>query len=334
MTLLSVRGLHVRYTIASRLKAAVAGLANRHVDAVVDVSFDVARGSTLAIVGESGSGKSTLARAVVGLTPFAAGSIVFDGENPFAAGARPGRAYHRHVAMMFQDPVSSLSPRRTVQSLITEPFSVHGLGNRDLSAEARRLLALVGLPADFATRYPHQLSGGQARRVGVARAIALDPKLIVADEPTAGLDVSVQGDILNLLSRLQAQLGLTYVIISHNLAVVRHVSDRTAIMYMGRLVEVGRTQQIFAGARHPYSAALIASQPNPNPANRRHGAVLTGEVTSLLDRPRGCEFHPRCIKATEICGATRPTVRDLGADHTVMCHHPNEVLPDTAVQRL
>jgi peptide/nickel transport system ATP-binding protein len=324
MTLLSVRALHVRYTVASRLKAAIAGLQNRHVDAVIDVSLDIPAGKTLAIVGESGSGKSTLARAIVGLTPFASGSIVFDGKNPFAGGLRPEKAYHRDVAMMFQDPISSLSPRRTVQSLITEPFVIHGLGGRDAGAEAKRLLGLIGLPPDFASRYPHQLSGGQARRVGVARAIALNPKLIIADEPTAGLDVSVQGEVLNLLGKLQAELGLTYMIITHNLAVVRHVSDNTAIMYMGRIVEQGPTADIFAHASHPYTAALVAAQPNPDPARRRSGPMLLGEVTSLRNRPKGCEFHPRCAKVSDLCRTEAPPPRLTQGDHAVRCHYPIE----------
>lgn len=322
MSLLSLRNLHVRYAVAGRMKAAIAGLPNRFVDAVIDVSLDIESGTTLAVVGESGSGKSTLARAIVGLTPFSSGTIRFDDKDPFASGIHPNRAYHRNVAMMFQDPVSSLSPRRTVKSLIAEPFVIHGMKDKDFGAEARRLLALVGLPEDFAGRYPHQLSGGQARRVGVARAIALNPKLIIADEPTAGLDVSVQGDILNLLGRLQSELGLTYMIITHNLAVVRHVSDRTAIMYMGRIVEVGPTPAIFAAPRHPYTAALIAAQPNPDPAKRRSGPVLTGEVTSLHLRPRGCEFSPRCARATEICRNNVPQPHTSGTGQMVRCHHP------------
>ena len=223
--------------------------------------------------------------------------------------------------MMFQDPVSSLSPRRTVQSLIAEPFIIHGVREKDLASEVKRLLALVGLPADFASRYPHQLSGGQARRVGVARAIALNPKLIIADEPTAGLDVSVQGEILNLLARLQAELGLTYMIITHNLAVVRHVCDRTAIMYMGRVVEEGPTDAIFAQAAHPYTAALIAAQPHTDPARRRSGPVLMGEVTSLRHRPPGCEFHPRCGRATDICRSEVPRPVLPSTDHMARCHH-------------
>jgi peptide/nickel transport system ATP-binding protein len=289
---------------------------------VIDVSFRVRRGTTLALVGESGSGKSSLGRALVGLTPIAHGRVLFDGTEPLARNPRGDKAFHRDVAMMFQDPVSSLSPRRTVEALITEPFVVHGPGGRDLKAEARRLLKLVGLPQDFLGRYPHQLSGGQARRVGVARAVALSPKLIVADEPTAGLDVSVQGEILNLMVRLQRELGITYIIITHNLAVVRHVSDETAIMYMGRFVEQGPTAEIFASASHPYTAALIASQPPPDPDLRREDVPLFGEVPSLARRPSGCEFHTRCRYAQEKCRIDRPMTDARAPSHFYRCHYP------------
>jgi oligopeptide/dipeptide ABC transporter ATP-binding protein len=321
MKLLEVDHLHVRYAIAGPVKARLAGLASRHIDAVLDVSFAVRRGQTLAIVGESGSGKSTLARAIVGLTPLSGGSVLFQGSNPFATDRSGGRDYHRQVAMMFQDPVSSLSPRRTVEALITEPFIVHGLTDKDLKAEARRLLALVGLPSDFARRYPHQLSGGQARRVGVARAIALNPKLIIADEPTAGLDVSVQGDVLNLLVRLQREFGLTYLVITHNLAVVRHISDDVAIMYMGRFVEQGPTREVFKSPAHPYSAGLIAAQPNPDPDRRRTSLALMGEVGSLCNRPSGCEFHIRCPVAREMCRTVVPPLSQT-PDRSYRCHFP------------
>jgi peptide/nickel transport system ATP-binding protein len=321
VNLLSVKDVCVRYAIAGAVKAKLAGLPNRHIDAVLDVSFDLPRGTTLAIAGESGSGKSTLARALVGLTPISAGHIAFGGTNPFAANSRGERGYHRDVAMMFQDPISSLSPRRTVKALITEPFIVHGLKDRDLEAEAHRLLALVGLPADFAARYPHQLSGGQARRVGVARAIALNPKLIIADEPTAGLDVSVQGEILNLMTRLQREFGLTYIVITHNLAVVRHISDATAIMYMGRFVELAPTAQIFTNPAHPYTAALIAAQPHPDPEKRRAKLALIGEAASLRNRPPGCEFHPRCPKAAQRCREDRLNMTQRGA-RQFRCHFP------------
>lgn len=322
MSLLEVQGLHVRYAIAGPIKAKLLGLKSRTIDAVLNVSFSVERGKTLAIVGESGSGKSTLARAITGLTPIAEGTVQFDGKNPFITNKGGERHYHRDAAMMFQDPVSSLSPRRSVKALITEPFIVHGLTDKDLTAEARRLLSLVGLPADFVTRYPHQLSGGQARRVGVARAIALNPKLIIADEPTAGLDVSVQGEILNLLARLQRTLGLTYVIITHNLAVVRHVSDETAIMYMGRFVEKGPTADIFERSAHPYTAGLIAAQPHPDPDKRREHAPLLGEVASLAKRPPGCEFHLRCPRMKDICKVERPAEIKAPAGRSYRCHFP------------
>jgi oligopeptide/dipeptide ABC transporter ATP-binding protein len=320
--LLQVSDLQVRYPAFGPIKARLLGLDDRFLSAVIGVSFRVKRGTTLALVGESGSGKSSLGRALVGLTPKAGGRVLFDGGEPLARNPKGDKAYHRDVAMMFQDPVSSLSPRRTVEALITEPFVVHGTGGRDLKAEAHRLLNLVGLPKDFAGRYPHQLSGGQARRVGVARAVALSPKLIIADEPTAGLDVSVQGEILNLLVRLQRELGLTYNIITHNLAVVRHVSDETAIMYMGRFVEQGPTAEIFGNPSHPYTAALIASQPQPDPDLRRENVPLLGEVPSLARRPSGCEFHTRCPYAQEKCRIDRPETTPRSPSHFYRCHFP------------
>jgi len=320
--LLEVTNLHVRFPLTGPVKARLIGLENRFLDAVLDVSFSVAAGTTFALVGESGSGKSTLGRAIIGLVPMQAGRIRFDGKEPLLHGRAAIAAYRRHVAMMFQDPVASLSPRLTVKSLITEPFIIHGMKGKDLGAEARRLLALVGLPADFVGRYPHQLSGGQARRVGVARALALSPKLIIADEPTAGLDVSVQGEILNLLARLQRELGLTYLIITHNLAVVRHVSDEMAIMYMGRFLEHGPTRDIFAQAAHPYTHGLLAAQPRPDPDRRRDNVELQGEVPSLAHRPSGCEFHTRCPRARELCRSARPERQTLAPGHDHRCHFP------------
>ena len=320
--LLEVTNLHVRFPLTGPVKARLIGLENRFLDAVLDVSFSVAAGTTFALVGESGSGKSTLGRAIIGLVPMQAGRVRFDGKEPLLHGRAAIAAYRRHVAMMFQDPVASLSPRLTVKSLITEPFIIHGMKGKDLGAEARRLLALVGLPADFVGRYPHQLSGGQARRVGVARALALSPKLIIADEPTAGLDVSVQGEILNLLARLQRELGLTYLIITHNLAVVRHVSDEMAIMYMGRFLEHGPTRDIFAQAAHPYTHGLLAAQPRPDPDRRRDNVELQGEVPSLAHRPSGCEFHTRCPRARELCRSARPERQTLAPGHDHRCHFP------------
>ena len=314
--LLQVDNLYVRYPLMGLVKAGLLGVKNRFLDAVLDVSFSLRAGTTLALVGESGSGKSTLGRAIVGLVPIAGGTVRFQGEEPLKQGSGAARGYHREVAMMFQDPISSLSPRRTVRSLITEPFVVHGLSDRDLDQEAQRLLALVGLPKDFTGRYPHQLSGGQARRVGVARAVALLPKLIIADEPTAGLDVSVQGEILNLMTRLQRELGLTYLIITHNLAVVRHVSDETAIMYMGRFVEQGPTSDIFHHAAHPYTIGLLAAQPKPDPDKRREYVALmgpSGSGKSTLMNSRAWRAGPAAANSIRAApgprryaGATRP----------------------------
>lgn len=320
--LLEVRDLHVRFEVVGPIKGLLLGMENRFVDAVLNVSFAVPSGKTLALVGESGSGKSTLGRAIIGLVPIHKGTVRFDGGEPLADGRAGIASLRRNVAMMFQDPVASLSPRLTVKSLITEPFVIHGLTDRDLDAEARRLLQLVGLPPDFVGRYPHQLSGGQARRVGVARALALSPKLIIADEPTAGLDVSVQGEILNLLSRLQRELGLTYIIITHNLAVVRHVSDEMAVMYMGRFVEHGPTRDLFARAAHPYTHGLLAAQPQPDPDKRRDNVELKDEVPSLMRRPTGCEFHTRCPHTKDECRKTRPEARALRNGHTHRCHYP------------
>ena len=320
--LLDVERLHVRFQMLGPIKARLLGLRNRFLDAVYDVSFKVAAGSTFALVGESGSGKSTLGRTVIGLVKAHGGAIRFDGIEPLKLNRAGMAAYRRNVAMMFQDPVASLSPRLTVKTLITEPFVIQGMRDRDLDAEARRLLALVGLPKDFASRYPHQLSGGQARRVGVARALSLSPKLIIADEPTAGLDVSVQGEILNLMTRLQRELGLTYIVITHNLAVVRHISDEMAIMYMGRFVEHGRTADIFAHPSHPYTHGLLAAQPIPDPDRRRANVELQGEVPSLARRPSGCEFHTRCPHARPLCRTDRPEPSMLAAGHGLRCHYP------------
>jgi oligopeptide/dipeptide ABC transporter ATP-binding protein len=274
------------------------------------------------LVGESGSGKSTLARAVLGLLAIESGTISFDGKELVGLRDRAFKAIRRDVAMMFQDPIGSLSPRLTVRSLVVEPFKIHGLGDRDLDAEAGRLLAMVGLPAEFGRRYPHQLSGGQARRVGVARALALSPKLIVADEPTAGLDVSVQGEILNLLGRLQAELGIAILIITHNLNVVRHITDRMAIMYLGRFVEQGPTEEIFRRPRHPYTEALLSANPEPDPDAVIDRVEIRGEVPSLMNRPRACEFHTRCIYAQERCTREAPALTLEGRDHGYTCHFP------------
>lgn len=324
--LLRVKDLQVRFRTMGPLKALATGTKAPFIDAVCGVSFEIRKGETLALVGESGSGKSTIARTIIGLQRAVSGSISFDGQEIEDLTGAERKPYLRRMAMMFQDPVGSLSPRLTVRSLLTEPFHIHGLKRRDAEGEAERLLRLVGLPADFARRYPHQLSGGQARRVGIARALALKPDLIIADEPTAGLDVSVQGEVLNLLTRLQDELGMAILIITHNLNVVRHMTDRMAIMYLGRFIEVGSTQRIFERPRHPYTEALLAANPEPDPDAVLKRIELKGEVPSLMRRPSGCEFHTRCSYAQDICSRVlpEPTTNPDHAAHSFRCHFPLE----------
>ena len=320
--LLAIDNLRVRFRTAGTVRALFSGIRDPFVDAVLDVSLSIRRGETLGLVGESGSGKTTLGRTVLGLVKASEGSIVFDGRELTTLPESSFRSLRQHMAMMFQDPVGSLSPRQTIRSLITEPFDIHGLKDRDPNAEAERLCGMVNLPTNFLSRYPHELSGGQARRVGVARALALEPRLIIADEPTAGLDVSVQGEILNLMSDLQREHALTYLVITHNLPVVRHISDQLAIMYLGRLVEYGNCDEIFERPAHPYTEALVQGVPQPDPDRRRNLVSIEGEVPSLAHRPSGCEFHNRCKYAEARCRTETPTPRPLAEGHMVRCHFP------------
>ncbi len=321
-TLLDVRDAHVRYPRAHPLAERLKRTGTPWIDVVRGVSLRVRAGETVAIVGESGSGKTTLAMALMGLVPMHRGDVAIDGlavTRDRRGRLEPDRA---RIAMMFQDPVGSLSPRMTVRGALAEPFVIHGRRADTLSDATNALLDMVGLDRSMGDRYPHQLSGGQARRVGVARALALHPALVVADEPTAGLDVSVQGDVLNLLSGLQERLGLGVLIITHNLNVVRHVADRMAIMYLGRFVEQGPCEAIFEQARHPYTRALLSANPSADPTARSERVALEGEIPGPLDRPAGCEFHTRCPGRQDDCVATAPgeTVED--DDHRYRCHHP------------
>ena len=310
MTLLSVQGVSVDLPM-------VGLFARRRLNILADISFDVSSGETLGLVGESGSGKTTLARAILGLQKINAGTLTMTGKP--LVNKHDFRNVRRETAMMFQDAVASLSPRMTVGTLIAEPFAIHS-ATLPLGKVAD-LLAQVGLPPEIANRYPHELSGGQARRVGVARALALQPKLVIADEPTAGLDVSVQAEILNLMSSLRGELNLSYLIISHNLALVRHVTDRTLVMYLGRVVETGPTAQIFAAPRHPYTASLIAADPKPDPRKRRADLAIKGEIPSILRRPAGCEFHTRCPQAQVLCRTIAPQLVEKSAGHAARCHY-------------
>lgn len=312
--------LHIsNLNVAFRTGGVVSQVLGRPIrlEVVAGVAFDIAPGETMALVGESGSGKTTLARAVAGLGGEVAGEVQFEGK-PLDL-RRDGRKLRRDIAFIFQDAVSSLSPRLTVRSLIREPFRIHGLPCPD--GEIERLLNLVGLSPEVADRHPHELSGGQARRVGVARALTLKPRLVIADEPTAGLDVSVQSEVLNLLNSLREELGLSLLIITHNLNVVRHVADRMAIMYLGRFVESGDTARIFAAPRHPYTAALLSANPIIDPDARRGRIDLEGEVPSLARRPSGCEFHGRCPFVQEKCRSLAPT-ETVEEDRRFTCHFP------------
>ena len=320
--LLEVKNILIRFPSKNRIQALIDRDKDPFIDAVCGVSLDIQPGETMALVGESGAGKTTLARSIIGLVTPQEGSIRFQDQELCGLSHHAFKPFHRDIAMMFQDPIGCLSPRLTVRSLITEPFKIHGVKNINFRAEANRLLEMVGLTESFAGRYPHQLSGGQARRIGVARALALSPKLIVADEPTAGLDVSVQGEILNLLAKLQDETKVSFLIITHNLSIVRHTSDRMAIMYLGRFVEQGETDEVFSHAHHPYTKGLLSANPNPDPDKAKEHIELKGEVPSLMSRPKGCEFHTRCPFVQDLCREEAPKVSEIVPGHWITCHYP------------
>jgi oligopeptide/dipeptide ABC transporter ATP-binding protein len=292
----------------------------KHLRAVDHVDLDIAQGETLGIVGESGCGKSTLARLLLGLLQPSAGEVRFMG----AALSKQGPAVRRDLQVIFQDPYSSLNPRMTAGEIVERPLIVHKLGDRaERQRRVSELFSWVGLPAESAARYAHEFSGGQRQRIAVARAIASRPRVVVADEPTSALDVSVQAKVLNLLKDLQAALGLTYVFISHDMRVVRHMCDRLAVMYLGRIVEYGATEDVFANPRHPYTRALLGAVPRMEPRRGRERSRvvgLEGEPPSPLSPPTGCHFHPRCPWAVETCRVEPPALRLLSPSHLTACH--------------
>ncbi|MDB5363701.1 MAG: oligopeptide transport ATP-binding protein [Rhodospirillales bacterium] len=292
------------------------------VKAVDAVSLAIRPGETVGLIGESGSGKSTLARLLVDLVRPSAGAILFDGRDLATLEGPARRAYRRDAQMIFQDPVASLSPRMTVGRLLAEPLTIHGIDRGQAWVDVLELLRRVGLPETILGKYPHQVSGGQARRVGIARALVLRPRLVVADEPTAGLDVSVQGDLVNLMSELQRDFGLTYLLVSHNLNVVRAMADRFAVMYLGQLIEVGPARRIFAAPAHPYTRALIAATPRLDPDRRHEPPLLTGEIPNPADLPPGCRFQTRCPLVDDHCRAVEPPPSELADGRTVRCHKP------------
>ncbi len=318
--LLEVADVRIRFPLRGRLAAQLIDQPF-FIEAVAGVSFTLEAGRTYALVGESGSGKTTLARAITGLVPIHSGRIDFAGRTISNLSETALRPVRREIAMIFQDPIGSLSPRLTVRSILAEPFKVHG-ETADIDGKIVRLLDEVGLPSHFAQRYPHQLSGGQARRISIARALALRPRLVIADEPTAGLDVSIQGEMLNLMRDLQRKLGVAFLMITHNLNVVRHVAERMAVMYLGRIIEEGRASEIFASPRHRYTTALLSANLKADPDAASYVIEAEGETPSLINRPPGCEFHPRCLFKRDICRTEMPKETIISADHRFSCHNP------------
>ncbi len=316
-----------RFTVGTRFsKQGV-----RTVHAVDNVSLSIMPGETLGLVGESGCGKSTLGRCLARLYDISGGTLEFDGIEISRLSTREMRPLRQKIQMVFQDPYASLNPRRRVRDLIAEPLRIHlNISEAEITKRVDRLLEQVGLLPDHAARYPHEFSGGQRQRIGIARAIAIEPKLVILDEPVSALDVSVQAQIVNLLADLQERLKLTYVFIAHDLSVVRQVSTRIAVMYLGSIVEIGNAEDIFKNPSHPYTQALISAVPKPDPgkAGTRNRIILTGDVPSPIDPPAGCRFHPRCPVVQERCKVDRPALLKTRANREAACHFP---LPQAAM---
>ncbi|MFN5602154.1 MAG: ABC transporter ATP-binding protein [Acidimicrobiaceae bacterium] len=305
----------------------ILGRPTNEVKAVDGVSFSIAHGETLGVVGESGCGKSTLARVVTRLIDATSGEILMDGESISHLSGKSLRIARRKLQMIFQDPYASLNPRHSVGQIISSPLSVQGISPpQGVKARVQELMELVGLNPEHYNRYPHEFSGGQRQRIGIARALVLEPTVLVADEPVSALDVSIQAQILNLLETLQAELGLTYMFIAHDLSVVRHIADNVAVMYLGKIVEMGSAQSVYTQPGHPYTSALLSAVPVADPTRRgRDGRIrLEGDVPSPIDPPSGCRFRTRCWKATELCASTEPLLADQGNGHLVACHFPME----------
>jgi oligopeptide/dipeptide ABC transporter ATP-binding protein len=314
--LLTVRDLKVHFPIKKGLMSRTVG----RVKAVDGISFHLDQGETLGIVGESGCGKTTTGQAVLMLTRPTAGEVEYKGRSIVDLSKSRMRALRREMQVIFQDPYSSLNPRLTVNNVLSDPLEVHGVHPNERAGRIAFLLEKVGLNPDQGRRYPHEFSGGQRQRIGIARALALNPQLIIADEPVSALDVSIQAQIINLLIDLQTEFKLSYIVIAHDLAVVEHLCDRVAVMYLGRIVETGTYADIYNNPKHPYTQALLSAVPTPDPDSPRHRIILDGDVPSPLNPPLGCHFHPRCPKCLGQCSHAEPALVDVQSGHLVACH--------------
>jgi peptide/nickel transport system ATP-binding protein/oligopeptide transport system ATP-binding protein len=322
---LRVEDLAVHFPIRSGFRRRQVGL----VRAVDSISFSLAAGETLGLVGESGCGKSTTALAIMRLVDASAGRILFRGDDILTSSRSALREVRRQVQIVFQDPLGSLNPRMTVERIVGEALEIHGVADRRANRDrVQELLSMVGLATEHGRRYPHQFSGGQLQRIGIARALALDPQVLVLDEPVSALDVSIQAQIVTLLQQLQEELGLAYLFISHDLSVVRHISDRVAVMYLGKIVEIGAADGVYGSPSHPYTRSLLSAVPVPDPSSaaRRRRIVLQGDLPTASDPPSGCRFRTRCWKAQDRCAAEPPELVDLcGCGHPSACHFPEKV---------
>ncbi|HZW48982.1 MAG TPA: dipeptide ABC transporter ATP-binding protein [Bacillota bacterium] len=315
--LLDVRHLKTYFPIKNGLFSKVTG----YIKAVDDVSFKISKGETLGLVGESGCGKTTTGKSILRLNEYAAGEVFFEGQDIMKLNRNDMRKMRREMQLIYQDPYSSLNPRMSIGDIIAEPLEVHGICTGvEREKRVNELLSVVGLSSYHAKRYPHEFSGGQRQRIGIARALALNPKLIVCDEPVSALDVSIQSQILNLLDELQDEFGLTYLFIAHGLAVVKHISDRVGVMYLGKMVEICSSDELYNNPLHPYTEALMSAIPIADPSLERHRILLEGDVPSPINPPSGCRFHTRCRKAFDLCKEIEPQLIDVGNDHQVACH--------------
>jgi oligopeptide transport system ATP-binding protein len=320
--LLEVRDLKKYFPIKGGIFSKTIG----HVQAVDGISFSLSAGETVGLVGESGCGKSTAARAILRLIEPSGGEVLFEGQDILKLGKKPMRSLRRQMQIIFQDPYASLNPRMTVASIVGEPLEIHKIAKgRQKEEMVANILEKVGLRPEHMRRYPHEFSGGQRQRIGIARALALNPKLIIGDEPVSALDVSIQAQVINLLEDLQQEFNLTYLIIAHDLSVVEHISDRVAVMYLGKIVEMSTDRELYQNPSHPYTEALLSAVPRPDPTIKKQRIILPGDVPSPINPPSGCRFHTRCLYAKADCKTVEPQLQDIGDNHYVACHYWQEV---------